>query len=29
MAYAVARLSGEPLLFLGEDFRRTDMEAAV
>jgi ribonuclease VapC len=29
MAYAVARLSGEPLLFLGEDFRRTDIEAVV
>lgn len=29
MAYAVARLSGEPLLFLGEDFRRTDIDAVV
>ena len=27
-AYALARTSGEPLLFKGEDFTRTDIEAA-
>lgn len=26
MTYAVAQLSGEPLLFLGEDFSKTDLE---
>ncbi len=28
LTYAVARLSGEPLLFMGEDFRQTDLESA-
>ena len=28
LTYAVARLSGEPLLFMGEDFRKTDLESA-
>ena len=28
MTYAMARLSGEPLLFAGSDFRRTDIEPA-
>jgi len=28
MTYAVARLSGEPLLFVGEDFPKTDLESA-
>ena len=28
MTYAVARLSGEPLLFMGEDFAKTDLESA-
>ena len=28
MTYAVARLSGEPLLFVGEDFAKTDLESA-
>jgi ribonuclease VapC len=28
MTYAVARLSGEPLLFVGEDFAKTDLEPA-
>jgi ribonuclease VapC len=27
--YAVARLAREPLLFVGEDFRQTDIEAAL
>ena len=27
MTYAVARLAGEPLLFVGEDFSGTDVEA--
>lgn len=27
-AYALARTAGEPLLFKGEDFARTDIEAA-
>ena len=27
-AYALARTTGEPLLFKGEDFARTDIEAA-
>ena len=26
MTYAVARLAGEPLLFVGDDFRLTDLE---
>lgn len=28
LTYATARLSGEPLLFVGEDFGRTDLEPA-
>ena len=28
MTYAVALLSGEPLLFVGEDFAKTDLESA-
>jgi ribonuclease VapC len=28
MTYAVARLAGEPLLFVGDDFAQTDIEAA-
>jgi len=28
-AYALARYMGEPLLFKGDDFRRTDIEPAV
>ena len=28
MTYAAARLSGEPLLYVGEDFGRTDLEQA-
>jgi len=28
MTYAVARLTGEPLLFVGADFSHTDIEAA-
>ena len=28
-AYALAKVSGEPLLFKGEDFRRTDIPAAL
>jgi len=28
-AYALARSSGEPLLFKGEDFRKTDIRAAA
>lgn len=28
MAYAVARVEGQPLLFMGEDFERTDVEVA-
>ncbi|MEE8519333.1 MAG: type II toxin-antitoxin system VapC family toxin [Dehalococcoidia bacterium] len=28
MTYAVARLSGEPLLFVGHDFPKTDLESA-
>ena len=27
-AYALAEVTGEPLLFKGEDFARTDIEAA-
>lgn len=29
LAYATARLASEPLLFTGNDFRRTDIPAAV
>lgn len=28
-AYALARVTGEPLLFKGQDFKKTDLEAAV
>jgi ribonuclease VapC len=28
-AYALAKATGEPLLFKGDDFRRTDVQAAV
>ncbi len=28
LTYAVARLSGEPLLFVGDDFLKTDLESA-
>jgi ribonuclease VapC len=28
LAYATARVAGEPLLFTGDDFQRTDIEAA-
>ena len=28
MAYAVAQLAGEPLLFVGDDFSQTDVEVA-
>jgi ribonuclease VapC len=28
LTYAVARLSGEPLLFMGKDFPKTDLESA-
>jgi ribonuclease VapC len=28
MTYAVAQLAGEPLLFVGDDFSQTDIEAA-
>ncbi len=28
LTYAAAKLSGEPLLFVGEDFARTDLERA-
>lgn len=28
LTYAVARLTGEPLLFVGEDFSRTDLDPA-
>ncbi|MDX1576358.1 MAG: type II toxin-antitoxin system VapC family toxin, partial [Kiloniellales bacterium] len=28
-AYALAKSTGEPLLFKGEDFARTDIEAAI
>jgi ribonuclease VapC len=28
-AYALSKLTGEPLLFKGDDFRRTDVRAAV
>ncbi|HSG49724.1 MAG TPA: type II toxin-antitoxin system VapC family toxin [Longimicrobiales bacterium] len=29
MTYAVASLAGEPLLFVGGDFRKTDLQAAL
>lgn len=29
IAYAVAHLSGQPLLFVGEDFTRTDIPNAL
>lgn len=29
MAYAVSKLEGLPLLFKGEDFRKTDVECAI
>jgi ribonuclease VapC len=29
LAYATARLASEPLLFTGEDFRRTDLTPAI
>lgn len=29
MTYAVARLAGEPLLFVGDDFARTDLDGAA
>jgi ribonuclease VapC len=29
MTYATAALSGEPLLFVGDDFRQTDLEAVA
>jgi ribonuclease VapC len=29
MTYATARLSGAPLLFVGEDFAKTDLAAAL
>ncbi len=29
LTYAVARLAGLPLLFVGDDFARTDLEAAL
>jgi ribonuclease VapC len=28
MTYAVARLAGQPLLYVGDDFARTDLDAA-
>ncbi len=28
-AYALAKLSGEPLLFIGNDFAQTDVEPAL
>ena len=28
LTYAVAKLAGQPLLFVGDDFRRTDLEIA-
>ena len=28
-AYALAKVTGEPLLFKGQDFKKTDLEAAV
>ena len=29
MSYAMAKLSGEPLLFVGDDFSRTDVQPAL
>jgi len=29
LTYATAKLSGEPLLFVGDDFRQTDLEVAL
>lgn len=29
MSYALARLSGEPLLYVGDDFSRTDVQPAL
>ncbi len=29
LTYAVAKLAGQPLLFVGNDFRRTDLEAVL
>jgi ribonuclease VapC len=29
MSYAVAKMEGRPLLFKGDDFRQTDIEAVV
>lgn len=29
MSYATARVASQPLLFVGDDFRRTDIEAAL
>ena len=29
LTYAIAKLSGEPLLFVGDDFARTDLEPAM
>ncbi len=29
MSYAVAKLAGKPLLFVGEDFTKTDVQAAL
>jgi len=29
LTYAVAKLAGRPLLFVGDDFRRTDLEVAL
>jgi len=28
MSYAVARLAGQPLLFVGNDFAKSDIQAA-
>jgi len=28
MTYATARIAGRPLLFIGDDFAQTDIEAA-
>jgi uncharacterized protein with PIN domain len=29
MSYAVAKLADEPLLFVGDDFRRTDVKVVL
>jgi ribonuclease VapC len=29
LAYALAKIAGEPLLFKGEDFRKTDIVSAL